>query len=673
MKTRICAAFVSTAIAGLATPVLAQSDDTITGIPVHVLDASAGTYHNRALGVPFDLWTNANASGLFRFLGQANGKHVLEDINFAPGPWGSQATRVIDAIDFSVWGNTGDPFRIRITLYNPADVNFAGFTGDGTSMINAAAVPLRTMEFPPANGTYSYVGEGFVIINNPLPGGPLAIPAALTGLVAEMQIIDINGAPMTTGDGALFFSNNSTRGELTGLPENYVNPAAPGGSTPSYGRDTDNNGIFTGAAASSGTAGERRHIIVQDLPPNYVTYGYSLALRGDIVVVPPTCTSFTLGAPNTFAPTSTTLANNGVAWYCVTLPSGATDSALKYIDIDTYGSVADVAIGLFTSAGIRIAVDDESGGGGQALISSGIGRRANTSGGADYQGWTYLQTGLGIAPPGVDGLPAGTYYVAIACAGGGAIFGDGFFASGAGTGGAATLRVRTNVATGAIAPSDPPVADRIIGIGSEDPITSPGGATPETALFSPGVQWFDVQLCHDADASNPVTFDVSAAAGTEPLGKSIYVFDNSGNLKGSATGGRPSVPTVAFGGTDPFLAAGRYYICAAFNYSGTDVDLAPSPASNGRWHVRPRVNDGGYTLKVTVLVPWTSCPTFCCLSDYNGDGDVGTDLDIENFFSCLSGSCCATCPPNADFNCDGDVGTDGDIESFFRVLGGGPC
>ena len=28
---------------------------------------------------------------------------------------------------------------------------------------------------------------------------------------------------------------------------------------------------------------------------------------------------------------------------------------------------------------------------------------------------------------------------------------------------------------------------------------------------------------------------------------------------------------------------------------------------------------------------------------------------------------------SADFNHDGDLGTDADIEAFFRVLGGGPC
>jgi hypothetical protein len=59
-------------------------------------------------------------------------------------------------------------------------------------------------------------------------------------------------------------------------------------------------------------------------------------------------------------------------------------------------------------------------------------------------------------------------------------------------------------------------------------------------------------------------------------------------------------------------------------------------------------------------------------ADFNGDGALGTDADIEAFFACISGSCCAACG-SADFNADGALGTDADIESFFRVLGGGPC
>lgn len=64
----------------------------------------------------------------------------------------------------------------------------------------------------------------------------------------------------------------------------------------------------------------------------------------------------------------------------------------------------------------------------------------------------------------------------------------------------------------------------------------------------------------------------------------------------------------------------------------------------------------------------------CGTADFDGDGDSGTDADIEAFFACLSGNCCPTCYlGGADFNADGDSGTDADIESFFRVLGGAPC
>jgi hypothetical protein len=64
----------------------------------------------------------------------------------------------------------------------------------------------------------------------------------------------------------------------------------------------------------------------------------------------------------------------------------------------------------------------------------------------------------------------------------------------------------------------------------------------------------------------------------------------------------------------------------------------------------------------------------CGSADFNCDGDVGTDADIEAFFRCLAGTCPSLpCMSNADFNFDSDVGTDADIEAFFRVLGGGSC
>jgi hypothetical protein len=61
-----------------------------------------------------------------------------------------------------------------------------------------------------------------------------------------------------------------------------------------------------------------------------------------------------------------------------------------------------------------------------------------------------------------------------------------------------------------------------------------------------------------------------------------------------------------------------------------------------------------------------------CTADADGDGDPGTDADIEAFFACLAGTCCQRCSP-ADFDGDGDSGTDADLESFFRVLAGQAC
>jgi hypothetical protein len=94
--------------------------------------------------------------------------------------------------------------------------------------------------------------------------------------------------------------------------------------------------------------------------------------------------------------------------------------------------------------------------------------------------------------------------------------------------------------------------------------------------------------------------------------------------------------------------------------------------------VAPQI-DGGRTFtmtqtgnigEVTVNVVPGGDP--CWSADFDGDGDTGTDADIEAFFACIAGNCCAACG-STDFNSDGDASTDLDIESFFRLLAGGNC
>jgi cytochrome c peroxidase len=95
-----------------------------------------------------------------------------------------------------------------------------------------------------------------------------------------------------------------------------------------------------------------------------------------------------------------------------------------------------------------------------------------------------------------------------------------------------------------------------------------------------------------------------------------------------------------------------------------------------QWAVSDPGAVGGVALSAVGRVPVfcgsQGCPVACGSADFNGDGDAGTDADVESFFACLAGNCCEHCG-SVDFNSDGDVGTDGDIESFFRVLAGGPC
>jgi len=88
---------------------------------------------------------------------------------------------------------------------------------------------------------------------------------------------------------------------------------------------------------------------------------------------------------------------------------------------------------------------------------------------------------------------------------------------------------------------------------------------------------------------------------------------------------------------------------------------------------------GGYDVVITSVCGSTISASAvmtvgpaCGSADFDGDGDTGTDLDIEALFACVGGDCCPGCG-SADFDGDGDAGTDLDIEAFFRVLGGGTC
>jgi len=144
----------------------------------------------------------------------------------------------------------------------------------------------------------------------------------------------------------------------------------------------------------------------------------------------------------------------------------------------------------------------------------------------------------------------------------------------------------------------------------------------------------------DSNGSQGVTLDGSGSTHSGPGSIAIYRWNEGATLLSQSAS-----PTAAV-----TLGVGVHTITLTVidsnNFNGTD------------------------NVVITVAPPGPDCDS----ADFNCDGDVGTDADIEAFFACIAGNCPgAPCTSSADFNHDGDIGTDADIESFFRVLGGGPC
>ena len=124
--------------------------------------------------------------------------------------------------------------------------------------------------------------------------------------------------------------------------------------------------------------------------------------------------------------------------------------------------------------------------------------------------------------------------------------------------------------------------------------------------------------------------------------------------------------------TSPGSASPHYGTSGTYWLIGNGTAWATADAAfNGRID-EVAIYCGNWTPDVWTHHYETGRPPVCGTADFDGDGDSGTDADIEAFFACIGGNCCPTCG-TADFDADGDSGTDADIEAFFRVLGGGNC
>jgi hypothetical protein len=196
-----------------------------------------------------------------------------------------------------------------------------------------------------------------------------------------------------------------------------------------------------------------------------------------------------------------------------------------------------------------------------------------------------------------------------------------------------------------------------------------------------------------ADANNPtpnlviqpghylLVQESQGADGTEPaLPPADFVGGMTVSSTGPATIALVNNTTVLASCTDVSIMDKVAYGTASTCFEGA----APAQGTTNLVGVH-RVNHGCQDSNNNNIDLFVATPTprvnssqvfqcHCGSADFNCDGDTGTDLDIEAFFACLSGTCPpAPCQSTADFNMDGDTGTDLDIEAFFRVLAGGEC
>jgi hypothetical protein len=154
-----------------------------------------------------------------------------------------------------------------------------------------------------------------------------------------------------------------------------------------------------------------------------------------------------------------------------------------------------------------------------------------------------------------------------------------------------------------------------------------------------------------ACAANPALFSLTASGS----GSLTYQWQVQTAPDTWVTLGTDSVPLPCGGSARATLPGD----------AATGVSVTPCPGLN-RYQVRCVVTDAcGSATSDAALLTVNS-------ADFDGDGHAGTDQDIQAFFACIAGNCCAACG-SADFNGDGAVATDADIEAFFRVLAGGSC
>lgn len=635
--------------------------------------------------------------------------YVMEDVSFEPGPWGATYTGARDVVQvdgmFQTAGWTGyDPYpgtntpRFYIShifeFYEPGNFTTCPMLG------NSTPIATRTVE--------TNFGSGYAWnYTSPVFTSPVSLGTRVNVWVAVKAIDPGTGNRMSDGNPALMQPGGGggtwiqqtavTYGEWLGRSDH----PCVGDTTEDYGRDQNPNGPvgnpgdFCGGStfivgSGAGNTNDRRRTAAGPFAPNGPRC-LSLGLRGIITPNVPATTFDPPALPDgvTVLPFGIMPGVPAVQWTRLILPNPVIDSAARFLNIDTEGSTAGLALGLFDALGNLVAYDDNSGSGQNAQLTFGVGRAAGVGDGAQYDGR--------------DGeLPAGSYYLAVAPDQ--SFFGAAFMA----TPGPTTteprigyVNIRTNVNNGSnLPPAVPPIINHFDFTTQGPAWTFPsadtfqgttGDANPEPLNDdSSAVLWTKFAIdAPGAGGREYLDIDFSQSDTADNL---AYLFDAQGALvafSDDASATNP-LPLMSFGASQPprcdappsacwqgqngLLPPGTYYLASVARPADVltgPAGAAPIPGPDRRWHVRGLSDTNiGFTAEF-----YTGSGAACDPIDFNRDGVFPDVLDISDFLSVFSGGPCSNNPMcgDIDFNNDTIYPDTADVLVLLRVFAGGSC
>ncbi len=665
-------------VAGCVAPAVAVDDTadrpiidgrTLTHIPFvqRAMSTTSGGFSGRVVrplavydtGVPV---TGVTATGVFA--GPGNGAFIYDDIVTIP----AVGAITLDAAKFGMWypANGADQVYLKFEFFTTHVGTGAAATsnpwsgapsltnvwdlGTGWAATSAAGAYFPTfLDFTDNGGTdMTLPAAGTYGVRMSFWGDAAATTTPLTNFNLFSRA-NMTCWPVGSSDFKRWF----------GAPADAGNPAL----------------IVNDAAHSTGTAAGTRAMF--------------LGFRSNVDATAPA--SQNLGTlPDGLTTNSSSSPASGVKWYQFALAGDATDTAGaagQFLDIDTEGSAGDVTIAVYDAAGDLIAFDSSSGSGTQAQLSFGMGRRLEVTGGKQYDGRNFDDVTPGNADD-IKGLSAAAGPYNLAVSGNGAAFSDGWVVTTCGNAAANfTVNFRTNTNGAALAASALPLIegpnddlDAVLGqITSANP-----GTLAALALEGGQVRWIKFTTCKPADATNTVT--IACARETGIIGGGHALFDGAtGNLVASASNADGTlIPSLAFGGANPGLAAGTYYLAQFGQDAVNAIDFHPSASTNGRFHVRSRNGDNGFDALGSVTVSWADCNVVAgcwgppCVADFDdGSGtgvpDGGVTIDDLIYYLGLfeAGDVCADVDDGSGTNTlDGGVTIDDLIYYLGRFEAG---